>query len=355
MEENKKERNVGLDLLRIISMVMVIVLHYLGKGGLLDSQNTDQISNTIYWLMESLSIVAVNCYILISGYFLIKSEFKWKKFFKIWGEVIFYSVIIYIIIISIGLVKFNIMDAIRSFMPIITNQYWFVTAYLCLYLLSPFINKLLLNLTKKEFIKLLIILIIIFSVITILPSEMLLDKTGGYGIIWFICLYCVAAYIRLYINIDEKNKKYLGLYFLLATIITGIIIAIKYICTKVGISDKSGKMLQYDNILIFIESVCLFLYFRNIKINNINLIKIVNRIAPLTFAVYIIHEQFILRTILYNKILFTQNCYHNLYGILIVIFSVIAIFITCILIEYIRQKIERVFLNHIEKVKKQDM
>ena len=82
-------RNIGLDALRIISIIMVLTLHYLGKGGLLDRNNTSEIYNIIYLLLETLSIVAVKCFILISGYFLCKSEFKLKKFLKLWGEVIF--------------------------------------------------------------------------------------------------------------------------------------------------------------------------------------------------------------------------------------------------------------------------
>lgn len=78
-------RNIGLDALRIISMMMVLALHYLGKGGLLE-RNTSEIYNVIYLLLEALSIVAVNCFVLISGYFLCKSEFKLKKIFEIMGK-----------------------------------------------------------------------------------------------------------------------------------------------------------------------------------------------------------------------------------------------------------------------------
>ena len=119
-------RNIGLDALRIISMIMVLTLHYLGKGGLLDRNNTSEIYNIIYLLLETLSIVAVNCFILISGYFLCKSEFKLKKFLKLWGEVIFYSIIIYVIFVIIGIEKISISNLVRIIFPVITNQYWFV-------------------------------------------------------------------------------------------------------------------------------------------------------------------------------------------------------------------------------------
>ena len=65
----KEKRNIGLDLLRILSMFMVLILHLLGKGGMLEKESNSQIYYLIYNFMEILCIVAVNCYVLISGYF----------------------------------------------------------------------------------------------------------------------------------------------------------------------------------------------------------------------------------------------------------------------------------------------
>ena len=128
-----KKRNIGLDILRITSMLMILVLHYLGKGQLLNDENVDGINYYLFYFMESFAIVAVNCYVLISGYFLVESKFKLSKVAKIWGETIFYSISIYILIIIASAEKFNLKDAIKSFFPIITNQYWFVYIYIYIY------------------------------------------------------------------------------------------------------------------------------------------------------------------------------------------------------------------------------
>ena len=186
MNENK-ERNIGLDFLRIISMIMVLILHYLSKGGLLKESNSYSVNYIIYNILKIASIIAVNCYVLISSYFLVKSKFRIKKFLKLWLEVIFYSVSIYLLLVMFGLIQFNFGDAIQSILPIISKQYWFITVYLVMYLLSPFLNKLIYALDKEEYRKLLIIIMIIFSGMTLLPSKWTLDETYGYGIIWFIC------------------------------------------------------------------------------------------------------------------------------------------------------------------------
>ena len=203
--EETKKRNIGLDSLRIISMIMIVFLHYLGKGGLLDIKNTSNAYHIIYYFIEALCIIAVNCYVLISGYFLIKSKFKWKKVLQLWLETLFYSIFVYVIIVVLGLKEVDIKGIIKSLFPIVTKQYWFINIYLVMYILSPFLNKLINNMNKKEYQKLLIILIICFSIISVFPDAYTLDSSHGYGIIWFICLYLIAGYIRIY-DIPKKLK-----------------------------------------------------------------------------------------------------------------------------------------------------
>ena len=337
------KRNIGLDCLRIISMIMIVFLHYLGKGGLLSIENTSNIYHTVYYFIESMCIISVNCYVLISGYFLIKSKFKWKKVLQLWLETLFYSIVIYAIIVVLGLKELDIKGIIKSLFPIITKEYWFINIYLVMYILSPFLNKLINTINKKEYQKLLLILIICFSIISILPAAYTLDSRRGYGIIWFICLYLIAGYIRIY-DIPKKLKLNKNFYFLLLYLIFAIMVAAGMLLLD-SVSDYLGKenlrekFLQYNNIFVLMESIALFMYFKQLNIKSSKLIKLIEFIAPLTLAVYLIHEQSQLRTVLYNKILHTEICYHNPYGILIVIGSVLAIFIVCITIEFIRQKI----------------
>lgn len=337
------KRNIGLDILRIISMLMIIVLHYLGKGGLLKAENTSEIYHVIYYFIEALSIIAVNCYVLISGYFLIKSKFKWKKVLQLWLETLFYSIFVYVIIVVLGLKEIDIKGIIKSLFPIITKEYWFINIYLVMYILSPFLNKLINCMSQKEYRKLLLILIICFSIISILPDVYTLDSSHGYGIIWFVCLYLIAGYIRIYDIpkklIADKKGYLLLLYFIFAIIVTIGMLALDFVGTYLGKGTLMDKFIQYNNIFVLMESIALFMFFKQLNIKNTKIIKIVEFIAPLTLAVYLIHEQSQLRTVLYDKILHTEICYHNPYGIFIMIGTVLVIFIVCIIIEFMRQKI----------------
>ncbi len=360
MSENKEDysginnRNIGLDFLRIICMVMILILHYLSKGGLLDAQNSNHTNYITYNILETLAIIAVNCYILISGYFLVKSEFKIKKFLNLWGEVFFYSVTIYVVLYLFGLIEFKFTDVIKSIVPVVTKQYWFVNVYLVMYLLMPFLNKLIYALGKEEFKKLLILLIIIFSVMTVLPAEWCLDKTGGYGIIWFVCLYFIGAYIRLFIAndyIEKYHNKWIFIYFICVIFIVVAKLSIDWICKKLVINAKGEKVWAYNNPVILIESIMLFLYFNSLRIKSKWISKMILKIAPLTFAVYLIHEQTVLSKILYSNILHTEICYNNSFGVWIVMGSVLLIFCICVIIEYIRKSSLTFIKNKIKNIK----
>lgn len=194
----QKERNVGLDLLRIVSMLMIVTLHYLDKGGALWQTERNTFLWYFIWLLRALCLVSVNCYVLISAYFLTSSkEIKLIKIVELLTEMWTYSIGILFIFFLVG-VPISVSDIIYACFPFITKRYWFINTYILMYLLHPFLNKIIWNINKKEFKRLLIILIMFFSFEqSILPlPEMTLDATGGYGILWFVVLYFTAAYIK---------------------------------------------------------------------------------------------------------------------------------------------------------------
>jgi len=236
-KQQKKSREEGIELLRIVSMFMVLLLHYMGKGGFLKEQILENTTTEIAWLIEAFSIIAVNCYVLISGYFLVNSKCDRKKIIKIITQVLFYSWIIYIIFEFILKIEVPVKDKIRYVFPITLKTYWFVTCYIILYMLAPFINRIIKNITKKEYNILLGILFFISVSSSILSqfSYSVLDDTNGYGIIWFITVYCIGGYIRLHVNKDYNKYKYLFAY---------IIISIFMYCSRLVIRhlDKTNTI-----------------------------------------------------------------------------------------------------------------
>ena len=136
--KTKSKRLANIELLRILAMMMVVMLHYLGKGELLPPMSLSMdMTGYVAWILESLSVVAVNVYVLISGYFLVESDFKPGKILKIVLQVLFYTVLLTILAFSFGLVgkeELGFYNLIVQLFPFQLEQYWFMTSYLVLYI-----------------------------------------------------------------------------------------------------------------------------------------------------------------------------------------------------------------------------
>lgn len=330
---SKKTRNTNIELLRVISMIMIVSLHYLKQGGVLDTLKFGDTNYPVAWLIEAFCYVSVNCYVLISGYFLCKSSFRLSKVFDIVLEVVFYSVGIYILFCAIGVEQFSVSSLITGYLfPLIHGEYWFATVYVVLYLISPFLNKWINALDKKEHLKLLVIMGLVFSVI---PSVFFfagesLGVAGGYSLIWFVFVYLVSAYIRIY---DVKFKSsYLVLIFTGASLVA---FCMKY-CQMAVIGNELWSLYRYNSITVLLASVALFLLFVQMKPKNH---RIWAFFGSTTFGVFLIHTQYIMRDkVLWKQIIRPMDyCFSNTGTfILHMVVSVLVIYISCSVIDYLR-------------------
>jgi len=148
-------RMANLELLRCIAMMLVIVLHFLGKGGLLADLTGEKLgtAGTVAWLLESFAIVAVNVYMLISGYFLCTSSFKLSRLLQLLLQILFYSVFFGLVGALTGVlteVSFDTHYLLTLVFPVAMEHYWFMTAYVFLYLLLPFVGPAVQRMSKKQ-------------------------------------------------------------------------------------------------------------------------------------------------------------------------------------------------------------
>lgn len=301
-----KQRLSNIELLRIISMLMIIALHLLSFGGLLNTYNSFSVRAVCVWLLESLCFVAVNCYVIISGYFLVNSKFKFKKLFNIWIEVLFYSLIIYLGLLLTKKIQFGYKAFLQSLFPILLKNYWFVTVYAVLYILSPFLNKLIHSLNKQQYFYLILIILIFFSLwATVIPPAGTINYGGSYSISWFICLYIIAGYLKLFYS-NKQIKKSICLFVYVITSLINVItyFGIKALNIKFILPDF---LYNYYSITVVIAAISLFLLFKNLEIKNKFIDKAINFFAPTTFAIYLIHENPNIRDILWEKFHFVSN------------------------------------------------
>ena len=203
------ERRSNLELLRIVAMVMIVAHHFAIHGGFNYSNETITINRLWIQFLEIGGKIGVNIFVLISGYFLISSEtIKTNKIIKLWGQIFFYSLGIYLLFIILGLSPFGVFRTIKRLAPITYCQWWFASTYFVLYLLIPYINKFLKSFDKRNYKRFLFFLLFIWCVIPTITDQ----HFESNNLLWFIVVYAVAGYIRLYgIKTNLTGIKLIGL------------------------------------------------------------------------------------------------------------------------------------------------
>ncbi|WP_297129630.1 acyltransferase family protein [uncultured Eubacterium sp.] len=345
------QRNSALEILRIISMLMIVFHHFAYHGNFQWETNFITIPHLWYNFIVLWGKLGVNLFVLISGYFLINdkdSSIHIKKTLKFLGQVVFYSVLIYFLFVIFKGESLNVESVIKAFFPITFQNWWFASTYFLLFLIHPFLNIGLIALDKKSYQKFIILFVFIWSVLLTITS-----KTYQVNdFVWFVLLYAVAGYARLY----GFNKKILSKhYFILAFIIMFITyLATNYITflgTK-NVIDKGYELYFSDmqKTTTLFSAVCLFMAFVKMKpFYN----KEVNIISSATFGVYLLHDSNYTRTFLWTDLFKNSNYQGTVMLIPYSIFVVFFVYVVCVIIDLIRQyTVEKVYMLFVNKISK---
>lgn len=292
----KKERNMGIELFRVFSMILVVMLHVLGHGGVYS--HTDFLSENykVAWFLETLAYCSVNCYALISGYANIKADFKFRRIVYLWLEVV---------VLNVGLtaiMHYFVPTAevtsdywLRAFFPLTKRAFWYFCAYFFMFPLIPVLNKGIQLLKKHQHI-IVIIMLQLPTIFRIIVRKDNYNLGSGYSAYWLICLYVIGAYFRLY-GAPKWAKWFVTLpTFFIATFAAWghkIGIETKY---AEGLIDKDselysirGLLISYISPCMVIMAVSLMLFFMNIKIKGRVGKAIVSNLGKATFGVFILH------------------------------------------------------------------
>ena len=341
-----KKRDNNLDLLRIISMLMVVCIHAVGWGGLVEGA---LIPGTANWYlgnaMQTLSLQAVNCFVLISGYFLCTSQFRLRKLVSTWLQAAFYSVGIYVLLVLLhGKTAFSLKELIKCGRVVTMDRYWFVTDYILLYCLFPVLNFAIRSMNRKQHVLTCGALLLVFSVVpNIVYVVDYSGINGGYSLTWFCILYLIAAYFRLYVPKRIKHQKWMfPAYVVLALTICAERFVAHYVTPFIfGRVTLTSLFYSYNSIVSVPCALALFQAFRGLEMKSEKSAACIYLIAPLTFSVYLIHEQDNFRPLLWqwlNPAAFAESPWMIPYCLL----CVVGIFTVCCLIEWVRQKLFRV-------------
>lgn len=334
---NQKKRDANLDLLRIVSMLLIIFLHSIDHSGVLEQAEVS--SSLVYFYVRftyALCQVCVNCYVMLSGYYLVHSKFRLQKLAALWMETVFYSFVLKLLFMFTGQEAISVGSLISCFFPIITGRYWFITIYVGMYLVSPFLNKLIHAMNQKEHAILNICLFVLFSLWSSLyPSIAGMNSGGGWSLAWFVVLYLAAAWFRLYYTPKHKPVILLEIFLLIP-----LLMAVGQVAAKaVGIGivqNIISNWFRYDSAPTYLMTIVLFTAFLNIQIKCDRVSKTICSVAPLTLGVYLIHDHANVSPWLWEMLNLPGKMCSTWFP-LIQLGCVIAIFVACCVINAVRK------------------
>lgn len=345
-ESIPKQRNSNLELFRIIVMLLIVAHHYVVNSGLTPvmAANYPSGKSVFLYLFGWAGKTGINCFVLITGYFMCTSNISFRKILKLFGAFYMYTLIIFAIFAAFGYVELTPKFVIKSLVPFTTLDKNFISCYLVFFCFIPFLNILIKGMTKRQHQLLLLLSLVAFSVFPQLLVKVSLDYVW-----WFMVIYLIGSYFRLYPPQWSLNTKRMGLASLGFVVLSLI--------SVVG-GAQMGLILDKPIVYFFVNdsnkplavatAVCTFLFFKNLKIGYS---KVINTIAASSFGVLLIHansdtmRQWLWRDTLDNVGHYAENIYLHAF------LSVFAVYAVCTLIDMLRIKfIEKPFFKWFDKL-----
>lgn len=319
-------RKSNFELLRIVSMAMVVGLHYFNgnMGGALNQLNQSHYNYFLAYFFEGIFLSSVNCFILITGYFQIKKQsVHLNRVIELLLIMVFYGFGFYLLAAAMGWVEFSPIRMIVNTFPILVGRKWFIKVFIILYLFIPFINLGLNQLDKKKYQYLLLLMTLFFSVYpSFLPAPPVIDN--GYGIITFVLMYSIGGYLRKF-GIPEKSKRFYFMGYLILSSMT-------FVCSifvDMVYPKHLNQVWGYNFIFTFAASIFLFLFFSKLDFKS----QGINRIATYSLGVYYVHTDPMLNDFMYHKLLRTQDFWYSPWFILHMILSVVLVYAASTIID----------------------
>lgn len=323
----KALRNSNLELYRVIAMILIVAHHYFVHSGIILSSNVFSAKLLYLYIVGMWGKTCINCFVLITGYFMCVSSITLNKFLKLILEIYFYKILIFVVFWIFGYESISLQSLIRLALPVTDVANNFIECFILFWLAIPFLNVLLKNLNKREHGLLLVLSLSIFVILPLLPFNRVVINY----VTWFIVLYFISSYIRLYDFHLFANKTWGWLTILL--ILLSMLSVV--LCMQLGI-EPYRFVSDSNAILSVLVGISSFMFFKDVSIPYN---KFINTLGATTFGVLLIHDNSdVMRNWLWSDILWNVGWFANSTIIVIAhnIISVMLVYTICTAIDWLR-------------------
>ena len=265
MENNKVriKRQINIELLRIFSMLMVLVIHY---NVPLNGQTTHEMVVTEPWKamgiasLKSLSFICVNCFIIISGYFGI--HWKRKSLGNYLYQIGFWGGMIHLIAVVLGFSEFSVKHMLDNVFLFLVHGNWFFVSYLGLYMFAPILNA---YIEKAESSQLgwMVLAFYMFQTLFGWMFKNCIEFSQGLTFVSFMGLYLLGAFLRRsnFSCFRWKCRYDLGCYLGIGAICVGLSMVANYV-------GYNKDVYSYISPLQILQTIYLFLFFRKVQVSS---------------------------------------------------------------------------------------
>ena len=326
-------------------MLLIVAHHYVMNSGISELMLDNQLvfKSIFFYLSGAWGKTAINCFVMITGYFMCTSRITLKKFLKLLFQIEFYNIIIYFLFVVFGNERFSFSALLYTIAPVKVIGNEFISAFIVLFLLIPFLNSLFRNISERMHIRLIVLSLLLYSLLATFPFPGF-SMTMNY-ISWFIVIYCISAYVRLYPKALFMKTYVWGMTALIVFLISALSIII---CLFNGWYHY--KFLNDSNKLLAVATAfCSFMFFKNLRIPYN---KFINMVASASFGVLLIHANSdAMRHWLWGSTLKNTVVYHTPWCYIHFVCSVLGIYIICTGIDLLRiYFIEKPFFRFYDSV-----
>jgi len=328
-------------------MFLIVAHHYVVSSGLTladGPMNTDfpSAKSVFLWLFGIWGKTGINCFLMITGYFMCKKQITLKKFLQLLLEVYFYKIVIYIIFLLIGYEVMNALTITSVLLPIWGINENFTDCFLVFFLTIPFLNVLIQNMSQRQHLLLLALMLTVYSLLGSIPR---FNLTFNY-VTWFAIIYMIASFIRLYPMPLYERRRLWGWLTLVLCLLAAISVIVFQKFWGVGFYPVQ----DCNKVFPVVIAISSFLYFKSLHVKQS---KWINTIAASTFGVLLIHANSnAMRMWLWRDTIDVVGHYSLPCGefVLFSIGIVFTVFIVCNMIDQIRiLTVEKYFFNWFDK------
>jgi len=332
----KNERKLGIELLRIICMMSMIIQHIIGHGWVIQSLHPGTWKYELVITLNSLCIFGISAFAMISGYVGVRARYKYSSIVLQWSKMWIYSVFFTLLGSVIFPGSVDKKEWIQAFFPTLHGLFWYFTAYLVCFMIAPFIRQGMRRMSFKQASINVCCMLVMFTVLAHAFTGDVFGTGGGKNALWLVALYVIGAYFGWF----EPHKKIpmaaLGAFVIAAALVTALT---QPVAQRLGIARLSNTLYWGSTVRAMSMAVSLLLFFSRLEIKHGR--KLIAWLGGASFGVYVLHEHPVIRFNTISKYAYLLTTLGNVEIVAGIVLAAAAMYLGCALVDALREKIYR--------------